>query len=311
MDLVPPRPVTISSPVAPPEKHKRLLIVPFVLVILLVLGAIFFYPPLRNSVQQVWDTLFFPKELTALRFIADKNGTSVLYARSGNEFVPYTITDGGALPSETFASFADDGTLASILHFPEGFSVLAIDGAQAHASVSEKTTIDLSPNKHMLAFTETMPGTEARSIVLNRANKNQTVLGTGFSPFFIDDTHVLWFSSEGVMLTELASGMVSILEKTSAKAQPSPVLSPGGTHVAWMASDGRLELRRLEGGTLVPAATYPDAPPGASLELGTAGLYVLSSTDTGIEVRRYPLEQGESKRIYTFEPEWNILQLIL
>ena len=310
MDLVPPRPV--SAPVAPPEKQKRPIapLVLGILVIVLIAGAIFFYPPLRNSVQQAWSSLFYPNELAKVRFIASQNGTSVLYTRAGSEFVPHTITD-GALPSETFASFADDGTFASILLFPDGFTVLAIDGAQVHSSVSEKMTVDLSPNKQLLAFTEKTSGSvEPRAIVLNRENKNQTVLGAGFSPFFINDTHVLWFSLEGVMLTELASGVVTILEKTSAKVTPFPVLSPDGTHVAWMDSAGMLQLRSFDGAALAAAATYSDVPAGALLGLGNVGLYVLSSVDTGMEVRRYPLEQGESKRIYTFETEWNILQLI-
>lgn len=282
-----------------------------ILVIALIAGALFFYPPLRNSVHEGWSSLFYPKELATVRFIASSNGTGALYVRAGSEFVPHTITDEGALPSETFASFTDDGTLASILLFPDGFTVLAIDGAQVHASVSEKTTVDLSPNKQLLAFTEKTPGSaESRAVVLNRGNKNQTVLGTGFSPFFIDDTRVLWFSSEGIMLTELPSGVVTILEKASVKVTSFPVLSPDGTRVAWMDSTGMLQLRRLEGTVLVSAVTYPDVPDGARLGLGNVGLYVLSPVDAGTEVRRYPLEQGEPKRIYTFETEWNILQLI-
>lgn len=316
MDLVPQQPVTVApsvEPVPTPKRTPRGVWVGVVAGLLLILAAAagYFYPPFHDSIASALSRFIYPSELGSVRFIAATGSTSMLYQRVGKEFLPYVTDAVGALPPETFAAF-EANSLVSIVTLPDGFSALSVDGAQALSSVSKKTTATLSPGTKLIAFAELLPGSAASQVVVfERATKAQRVLGVGHSPYFADDSHVLWFSSEGVMITDIGSGAIARAHASAAAMDPLPVQSPDGTLLAWMDGPGTtVIITRLKDGALKELASYSNTGPGTRLGLGNEALYILTPTEKGTEVWRYSFDGAKAKRIYTFDSRWKILQFI-
>ena len=256
-------------------------------------------------------------------FLAEVDGQMGLFAYDFGSFHP-VLTEG----HHSISSVARRGEdFAVIETLPNGFYTARIGNEAPLASSNlPKMSVSFSPGKNALAYVEAMPEAVAASqvgqegyiekwrvVVIDAESKKQIVLGEGFSPFFTDDTHVLWFSPAGVMLTDITMNTSELLDttpSTSILPLPGPVVSPDGTHIAWVNKDAAISVYRITDTKLELIVSYTEGNKSPFIALGNDALYSFVPSKGGTEIYRSAFESGAlPAHVYSLEGK-RVIQLI-
>lgn len=244
-----------------------------------------------------------PAELKDAFFVYQQKGVNTIYHQGTKGLEPVSL--GSTLPT-VFLSHRGSH-FASIQLGPENSYEVRADSTFLYTSKDLKTSAGVSPDGTKVVFAESdRKGIEAAqashvasfpsSVMLVEKGATTTkMLGTGFSPFFITDDTVAWFSDAGLMRHDLRTGSTTVASsnvKALPPPYPAPAISPDGAVIAWDTP----ETAQIHTGLIAPlgvleAGTYPvTKTPG--LALSSTGLFVLDRSSTRPAVWKYQLKGG-------------------
>ncbi len=291
-----------------------------VIVALAACAAFFFSPSFRHLVQIEMNALSLPKELHGSLFLVQPSVGGTAFHLKWFTYQREKGTGNTTYP--VFAVSRSGQHLASIHTLPNGFFALRFDGKPIMSSILPKISIALSPDTSKVAFTEfnieaqplegRQEGTENwNAVVYESLTGIRTMLGQGFSPFFIDDTHVIRFSSKGIVRTNLADKTEAIIHTAPFVTFVGVSQSPDRSRIAWIdAKTGAVTVARIAGDSIETVMTIPSVK-SPVISLSDSALYSLAVKTSGVEVWKYTFGSTEPVLIHTFPPKVLITSLIL
>lgn len=251
-------------PVAPAHAPLDRRILMGGIVALAVLAGVFLWAVTgQGSFAGTWSALTLPSELKSGTFTTD-------------DMKEYEIAFGRySVLKDTEAAQAVKEVLA------------------AGSSTTTKSGAVRSPDGKTVAFTEQFAGMEGsrnpsdwRIVIANATTKEAFRLSSGFAPFFIDDTHLAWFTNVGIVERDLASGETKVLyERAFNQTFPLGGQSPDRTQVAW--------FDRQEKAVIVyrvsedPAIVHTAPAYAGGIVLGTNNLYYVFADAKGTSILRF------------------------
>ena len=211
----------------------------------------------------------------------------------------------------------------------DGTFSLSVDGSVLFSRDEPFSLPALSPNGLMVAFTEPAdetpfdPATKQigarslltlgslRSVLYYPAADRTVVIGTGASPLFLDDTHLIRFTPGGIIMTDLTTGNETVLLQKSLSSLYGPVLqSPDRTLVtmADVEADTLHVLRVSPSGAETVTTFDIGVMPAALTE---EGLYELRTTKKGTSLWRHALEGSSERKVATFPDTFEVSAIVV
>lgn len=256
--------------------------------------------------------LFRP--LTASLLPADLKDGFFLYQQDKVNTL-YRMTDGNYAPVSLGSTFSTlsisrrGNHVASIQLGPENIYEVRGDTTLLYGSEDVKTSAAISPNGMRVAFAQaSRAGIETahdtnkaifptRVMLLSEGTTTPRYIGAGFSPFFISDSEVAWFSEQGIIKYNIDNGVSSIYAPNviaTPVPYPAPAVSRDAALVAWVTPDtATAHLGLLTPQGVREIATYVDAK-SPSLVLGSSALYFIQHSTTGDTLWKYGLTANSS-----------------
>lgn len=278
-----------------------------------------------TSPDSLWNrlnTYLLPTELHEAFFLYQDGNTNTLYHLGQGVYEPVSV--GTIFPTVFFSRRGDH--FASIQLAPQGVYEVRIGADRLHASKNVTTSAAASPSGARLAFAEagemTLQEVGGRSTVslpssvmlMKRGDAGPVLLGSGFSPFFLSEDEVVWFSGQGLMKHDLRTGTTTLLSAEVmplAPPYPQPAVSSDASTIAWVTPDtGTITVASVDASGIQVLRSYPAAK-GSSISLGNDYLFVLERTTDSTNLWRYAFnEQSEPISVRGLPRTGLILQLI-
>jgi hypothetical protein len=253
------------------------------------------------------NTMMMPAELRTALFVSALPGhPSVSYTLRGFTYVPRPF----AGTKEVASISSSRERVAVLIDRDTGRYEVQQQGATLVTSQVPLFGAAVSPDGDRVAYaaevTRSGGSTYWQVMLRTPGAASSTPLSYGFSPFFIDDTHILHFTGTGLRVIDLASGKSTEVFKTIFPPFPSETeQSPDRTLVAWRDARGHILVYRVT----ATSATHVD-----TIDLQDA--YALGN-DALYEVRdgavwRHPLSSSEEARhIFRLPADLLISDLVL
>ncbi len=293
-------------PAAAPVSHTRrniaLIVIGVLVILLAAAAAIFFFTPIGTSLQTRLIANLIPQELRAAAFISDQpTGVSIVYHFTGTG--SYTSEDAGAA---LISAVQNVNGSARITRVNDGTYMVYLDGKVIQQDAHQRIGIDRSPDGKSVVYAQassTVPFVSPAAgvtIPVNRMQWNATVftpstntaitLGTGVSPFFVDQTHVIWLAPAGLAVIDLATLQTKILvPELKGRASAATLLSPDHTIFAWYEGTTKtLVPYKVTAATATPLAKTEVPESLRWVTLGNDALYELDRTESNTQILTQP-----------------------
>ncbi len=300
-------PSSYQLPPAPPKSHGRrniLIVVGVILIVLLTAAGLYFFTPIGTALQELLFPRAIPQELHAAAFISDSlNGNSILY-----RFGPPGMTAENAGAVLVSATESKNG-FARITRSADGTFKVYLDGQVVLQDTIQRLGIDRAPDGKSLVFavaSSTEPfisPVQAPTLSLDRKSWNVFLyipsthtalkLGAGVSPFFLDNTHVVWMAPAGLAIVDLASGTSKILvPDITGRASAAALVSPNHTIFAWYESGSKTLVPYKVSTTNAVALPKTIVPSVRWVTLGNDSFYELAASARDTQILKQAFGAG-------------------
>ncbi|KND48249.1 MAG: hypothetical protein AB199_04330 [Parcubacteria bacterium C7867-004] len=254
---------------ATPEKSlskKRLIVISILIAVLLIIVGLcttfLLYQPAKETVGEAIAIAGIPEEL--------KKETFLFF----NQGIPYPMhVDGLEFSGEDFPGYLPPATMS-----PDMQHLVASE----IASTSEKISASNRP-----------------VLVRSREGGSQS-FGMGFEPAFLDNSHIVYFTATGIVVTDIVSGKratIYTLPK-GARVETRVRYSRDRSLVLWV-NDVTRETTVARIGIDSYESLGTSLLKGSTL-MGNEGLYELRPLPGGTELWGYDLTGGGARHIQTF-----------
>jgi hypothetical protein len=241
-----------------------------------------------------------------------------MYKKEGIDFVPQGTASHSLVPAARAP-----GHIVEV----EGVAI-SLDGESLHTAASAPQQIAISPMGDYVAFVltplrelpqnttpeslDTLLRTYAGSshiYLLSLKEKEPQDLGIGYSPVFLDDTHLLRLTPEGMAVTDLTTGVTTSVFTGSFNTFRPLITSLDAAHVAFQASDKTVYVSAVNA-TIATEVIKITSPKGAPAGLTSDSLYTIAVSANGSDVWAYSLADGSERRVQHFPASFKIVKLI-
>ncbi|KND51076.1 MAG: hypothetical protein AB202_01540 [Parcubacteria bacterium C7867-007] len=259
-----------------------------------------------------------PDELKDGYFLYQQAQVNTIYHLTDSDFAPVSL--GSVFPTVAISRRADH--FASIQLGALNTYEVRGDTTLRYSSEDIKTSAAISPDGTQVAFTQAdRSAVEAahaankavfktRVFLMSEGTTTPRYLGAGFSPFFISDSEVAWFSEQGIIKQNLNTG-VSVVYAPNVIAlpppYPAPAVSRDATLIAWTTPDsGTVHLGSLAPQGVRETVTYKNAK-SPSLVLGNNALYFIQRGAESQTLWKYPFDAKSTGSVVRGLPSAGIL----
>lgn len=270
-----------------------------------------------GSLQSHVNALLLPADLKGAAFLYSDNNVSTLYLRQQTGFEKITL---GTTLTPLFVArqrlryvSIDRDPATQVYEIRE-------NGSTVYTSPTSKLGAALSPNGGWVAFTElpilnrgasTTPIASTTVSIVAKDGTGYRTIGPGFSPFFVSDTILVFFSDSGLVTYDLAARHATFIDanvRAPNLPYPAPTQSPDGTLIAWTSpGDRKVMVKRLsENGTVNDFLTFSDVK-SPTIALANDALFMIERSQTGTRLWRYELTKDATPVEVTSLPEFGIL----
>ncbi|KND48241.1 MAG: hypothetical protein AB199_04405 [Parcubacteria bacterium C7867-004] len=292
-----------------------------VLIIALAIGLYVFTPaggPIRLQIFEAGRTEASQK----ITFVSDREiGKTTLYRYDG------TAKETEVVESSIVSTVERENGAARIMQ-RDGIFQVVVDGTVVIEDQTPRIGIDRSPDGTRIVFAKAIDASsfvspaesfqssvDRRSwevIVYEPATKSTITLGTGASPFFVDDTHIALMTLEGLAIRDLESEeMRIVIQDERGRVSAVTLVSPDHSVFAWYAA-GSKTLRTYKvtagGATLFSETEVPGKI--RSLSLGDDALYLLQGNGWGVDVLKQPFGE-KAERIGSLPSQMGVSRILL
>jgi hypothetical protein len=320
-----PMPLESAPPLAPPPvlfSRKHILLG---VVLLFVLGGfVWALPPLTLPIRASISSALLPAELKSAVFIAEGADATKSYVPTASGFKELPLD--GVLIS---ASKGESGAAHILRDSASGMSVV-LDGTKLTGTPAILAGVARSPKGAHVAFSATseegvqLPPLSFLSnatvdprdwyvTLLHPMSGAKAKVGSGVSPVFLDDRHLLRVTARGIYVYDLQTGSDTLLLERDAKTLPLTVLaSPDRTLVGVRTIAAQeVTIYRVSPEKAEVVATSQLPKRVMSLALGNNGLYVLNTSKWGTVISLQRVGENAFKTVATIPENIRISRLLL
>jgi len=258
----------------PPQKRTKKIIA---LVVLAVSAALLagayavyqWYPPAHDRITEAYVALTLPKDLKGAQFLRGDAGRP--YHAETLEFTE-TSKEERLVPAGVRSSSGN------LMVYAYG-----------------KTPNDFMPYIFPVAITPS----DWTVATVQSESKELAVIGKGYAPAFLDDTHVAFFTSEGIRMIDLDTYVTSTLYLFPEGEVPTSYVrySPDRTHLLWVNADKVTTLARIGTTGVEVINTYTFLWPALLTDQGLYEQHIVLPGD--IEVWRHAFDGLVREKVIT------------
>lgn len=314
------------------ERSRVLLVVLAFVVVVAAAGCFaYLYPPARESVTDAWSVLRLPSDLRNATFVSYKQGIPQLVQVKGLKYVPT-----GALHSKVFAYahvgtttvFSIGGLPTSTTTEPYGIFIGDTGIAQEAAPIP---TVAISPDGNIIAYSVAATSTGSAASTSAKTNglfsvigspfyttpdgwvtklflllpQKEVTIGSGYSPLFIDSTHIVLFEKNGVFVLDTTTAKETLLLAQDFGTIGRPIQSPDRSLIGWIDQASKtFFLYRITPASIKLSASFP--VPQGYLTLGNHSLYAIHNQG----LWELALTGGKARLVDTFPKSAAITNLL-
>lgn len=296
-------------PVPRRSSRARIALIASIVVALAVTAylLVVMQQPLPGSLGRAISALTLPAELRDARLVSSSPRGTDVYVHEGLSYA-HAAHIAGAV--RTLAP-TERGGYAALARELDGTSQrLIVDGLLVATGASIRT-VAVSTDGRRVAYVEAADGSDyavdpAGWAVRVYYPDPQTVqeVGSGFAPFFIDDSTLGYFTAAGIFAVDLETGAArALLREPVTHPHDTTLVAPDRSHIAWEDAGGEVQVYALglEGVMLVGSFSFAEVPGASSVALGTNAVYAIRPTNGGSEVWRQGFD-GSLTRIAVLPP---------
>lgn len=314
--LIPTNPIVHELP---PQRPSR---VPYLIggLAVLVVGAGvsffgFIFKPTAYPMQEWIALRLVSEEIQHTTFLADSSEGTARAFMNNHAFNAQSIGD-------TLISLDGRTTHAEIVLRPTGSYDIVVDGKQVLGSRTPKAGVSRSVDGTYVAFahasttatstaqTTVDPATWSVSLLDVRTGAVRDI-GTGVSPLFVDASHLVRITAQGIVKYDLSNGTDSFMvQEPFGAASNTSLSSPDRSLLAWRDSTrNTITVYRVAEGTADSVATIPIAADVVAYAIGNTAVYTLRPAKTGMQVWQQSFGKGAHK-VLTLPPSLKVTRMV-
>ncbi|MDB5195391.1 MAG: hypothetical protein JWO84_575 [Parcubacteria group bacterium] len=296
-----------GTPKARPHR-TGLIIVTVIVVLLLLATGLYFFTPYGKELQARLMPASIPPELQSASFLSDVGPANTMmyrFPKTGK-----TREDAGAVVIS--ATQSTKGS-ARITRAADGTFTVSLDGKAVQQDKTPRVGIDRAPDGASIVFavasstsqTFTSPADVPTlplirknwSIVMYVPSTHTTIrLGTGASPFFIDQTHVAWLAPVGLAVIDLTTKKSTVLvPDMNGRISSETLVSPDHSIVAWYAGvDAKTLVPYKVTATSAYALATTTLTTSHSIILGNDSFYEIGASSGATQILKQPFGASAS-----------------
>jgi hypothetical protein len=317
----------VDTPVSSPATQKfgskkKTLFSVFLLMFVVAVVTLSMVPNIRATCERIWTALTLAPELEqfSLSRAPSSHEGWFEYKKKGIGFISAPTTSHSPVPA-----VRSEGHTVEV---GEKGRTIILDGRPIYTAPSVPLQLALSGAGNHIAFVimslqkppqnttpdslDALMRTYAASshiYLLDARTKKVQDLGIGYSPVFLDETHILRLTSGGMIVTDLTTGKDTTVFTGSFDTFQPLVVGPDASRVAFQAKDKTIHVYEVGATQAKDILTIP-SPKGALTALTSDMLYTVSADQKGSDVWSYMLtDASEVRHVQHFPESFKVLKL--
>jgi hypothetical protein len=145
--------------------------------------------------------------------------------------------------------------------------------------------------------------------VLGANDKEPKDLGAGYSPVFLDSTHLLRVTPEGMLVTDLVAQTTTTVLTGTFDAYRPLITSRDAAHVAAQTNDGTVHVYAVDA-TKATEVIAIQSPKGMPTVVTNDLLYTIAVSANGSHVWAYSLADGSERQVQQFPASFKVVKLL-